>query len=63
MEIGPEFDPDIWKQWLVCPMCKSVLEWRADAVQCRGCGRVYPVEDGIPVLLRERATLASERSE
>jgi hypothetical protein len=53
MKIGAE----IWKQWLVCPVCKSGLEWRAQTVACRGCGRIYPVEDEIPVLLRERATL------
>jgi uncharacterized protein len=59
MEIGAE----IWKRWLVCPVCKSGLEWRAEAVTCRGCGRIYPIEDGIPVLLRERATLAEPTNE
>jgi uncharacterized protein YbaR (Trm112 family) len=56
MEMDPESDSDIWKQWLVCPVCKGGLEWRVETVACTACGRVYPVEDGIPVLLRERAT-------
>jgi uncharacterized protein YbaR (Trm112 family) len=55
-EMDPELSDQIWKRWLVCPVCKRGLEWRADTVACSGCGRVYPMEDGIPVLLRERAT-------
>lgn len=48
---------------LVCPVCKSGLtltarEERADEViigslACRGCAAVYPIEDGIPNLLRK----------
>jgi uncharacterized protein YbaR (Trm112 family) len=52
--------PEIAKQWLVCPVCKAELDWRADTVICRACRRVYPVEDEIPVLLRERAILPAE---
>ncbi len=28
------------------------LEW----LRCRGCGLCYPIQDGIPVMLEERAT-------
>ena len=49
---------------LACPACLGTL--RVDsrspgeevkALVCRGCGRAYPVEDGIPILLVDRATL------
>ncbi|MEO8724514.1 MAG: Trm112 family protein [Acidobacteriaceae bacterium] len=41
---------------LVCPACRAKLaqtenEW----LRCLGCGLIYPVEDGIPVLLAGRA--------
>lgn len=42
---------------LACPVCKAPLEQPAeDRLRCTGCGRVYPIEDGIPVLLVEAAT-------
>jgi uncharacterized protein YbaR (Trm112 family) len=40
---------------LACPACLGDL--RADEVRlvCAGCGRAYPIIDGIPVLIAERA--------
>ena len=40
---------------LVCPVCHAGLQLEAQAICCTGCGRRYPVVDGIPVLLAERA--------
>jgi len=47
---------------LVCPACRDRLEEEdakggADAKElvCGGCGRRYPVRDGIPILLVEEA--------
>jgi uncharacterized protein YbaR (Trm112 family) len=40
---------------LVCPVCHGALQLEAQAILCTGCGHRYPVVDGIPVLLAERA--------
>lgn len=46
---------------LCCPAdeggdrCFGDLEERADGLRCGRCGRLYPVEEGIPVLLVDRA--------
>ncbi len=44
---------------LVCPApeCRKKLTLAADekSLQCTGCGRIYPVRDGIPVLLLDQA--------
>jgi uncharacterized protein len=44
---------------LVCPVpeCRKPLTLAADEsfLQCTGCGRVYPITDGIPILLADRA--------
>ncbi len=46
---------------IVCPVpnCRKPLTLAADesSLQCTGCGRIYPVEEGIPVLLTEKARL------
>jgi uncharacterized protein YbaR (Trm112 family) len=38
------------------PVCRQSLALDADALRCTGCGRRYPVVDGIPVLLADRAS-------
>jgi uncharacterized protein len=46
---------------IVCPIreCRKSLELSADEsrLQCTGCGRIYPVRDGIPILLADQAQL------
>jgi uncharacterized protein YbaR (Trm112 family) len=42
-------------RWIVCPVCHQRLLLEAEAIHCRGCGRRYPIVDGIPVLLADRA--------
>lgn len=45
---------------LCCPSCReAVVELPGDAgIACTGCRRVYPVVDGIPVMLVEEAVIA-----
>lgn len=45
---------------LICPGCHGDLtELAAEAgLECGRCGRVYPIRDGIPVMLVEDATPA-----
>jgi uncharacterized protein YbaR (Trm112 family) len=44
---------------LVCPIpdCRKPLTLAADekTLQCTGCQRIYPITDGIPILLAEKA--------
>jgi len=44
---------------IVCPVpnCRKPLTLAADesSLQCTGCRLIYPVQDGIPVLLIEKA--------
>jgi uncharacterized protein len=40
---------------VVCPICRQTLHLEESAVLCLGCGRRYPIVDGIPVLLADRA--------
>jgi uncharacterized protein YbaR (Trm112 family) len=43
---------------LVCPACHGELTELGDerGLECRACGRVYPVRDDIPVMLVEEAS-------
>ena len=49
-----EFRPAVLEQ-LACPACQGELALAGGAIRCRGCGRSYPLIDGIPVLIAERA--------
>jgi hypothetical protein len=43
---------------LVCPRCRGDLEHRAGAEEslvCHACRLVYPVRDGIPIMLIDEA--------
>ena len=59
MSLAPEL-----VQILVCPNCKGDLEHRVgppsdgvpEALVCHACRLVYPVEDGIPIMLIDEAT-------
>lgn len=48
---------------LCCPAdheglpCHGDLVERPDSLRCGKCGRVYPIEDGIPVLLVDAARM------
>jgi len=35
---------------LACPVCRAPLAIEADAVTCSGCGRRFPIQDGVPLL-------------
>jgi uncharacterized protein YbaR (Trm112 family) len=41
---------------LACPACSGALTIGVDGLACSACGLVYPVVDGIPILLVDRAT-------
>ena len=47
---------------LACPVCKERLDPTPDeaGLACPKCHRIYPVEDGIPVMMVDRATMPSE---
>jgi len=40
---------------IACPACYGDLRADAAWLECAGCGRRYPIVDGIPVLIVERA--------
>jgi len=44
---------------LRCPACGQPLAFRQDKqdFRCAGCRRMYPIRDGIPVLLADKARM------
>jgi len=51
-----EFDPTVLGL-LACPACHGGLRLDKTYLICAGCGRAYPVVDGIPTLIVEQAQL------
>jgi uncharacterized protein len=56
MRTKPElrFDPAAVAQ-LACPACRGNLRANPANLVCGSCARAYPILDGIPVLIAERA--------
>jgi uncharacterized protein YbaR (Trm112 family) len=48
---------------LACPKCKVGVKLTADekALKCVSCHRVYRIEDDIPVMLIDEATIEPDR--
>jgi uncharacterized protein YbaR (Trm112 family) len=44
---------------LVCPVCKKqvVLQANGNGLKCGECRRVYPIQDDIPIMLIDAATI------
>jgi uncharacterized protein len=67
MRAKPElkFDPESVAA-LACPACRGDLRLGAESAPasliCGACGRAYPIVDGIPVLIVERAERTSGQS-
>ena len=40
---------------LACPACRGEIKLVGDKLVCQSCNRKYPIEDGIPIMLIERA--------
>ena len=48
---------------LACPKCHTKIEYREpDKLHCPNCKVVYPIVDGIPVMLIEEAIPDEEKS-
>ncbi len=47
---------------LACPLCKTDVKLTADqkGLKCVKCHRVYPIKEGIPVMIIEEASLEPE---
>ena len=44
---------------IACPVCRTPLKLTAgDKLQCVNCRRLYPIRDGIPILLESEAEKA-----
>jgi uncharacterized protein YbaR (Trm112 family) len=59
MKITEEF-----VEMMICPACQSKVRLREDgsAIKCLGCKRVYPIEDDMPMMLADKATIENEEA-
>ncbi len=55
----PSMIPQDLLDILVCPVCKKALELKdgGQSLKCAECHRVYPVRDGIPIMLVDEAVI------
>jgi len=48
--------PDLF-EILVCPICRKPLVEREESLKCNECKRVYPIRNGIPIMMEHEATI------
>lgn len=43
---------------LCCPKCKGDLDYNTEknTLTCKGCGKVYPIKNDIPIMLVDDST-------
>ena len=51
----PAISPDLLAI-LVCPVDKQELRLDGERLICTACGRIYPIEEGIPNMLVDEAS-------
>jgi len=57
LKSGAMISPDLL-EILACPVCRKPLVLRGeDSLKCNECRRVYPIRNGIPILLEPEATI------
>jgi len=61
MKNTPQFDEGVL-ELLACPACAGDLQFDISHVVCSNCRRAYPIIDGIPVLIAERAESTNLKS-
>jgi uncharacterized protein YbaR (Trm112 family)/SAM-dependent methyltransferase len=44
-----------WEKILCCPVCKADVKVASTDITCQGCGHVYPMRNGVPVMLADEA--------
>jgi uncharacterized protein YbaR (Trm112 family) len=49
---------------LACPVCKTEIKPTADekGLKCPQCHRVFPIKEGIPVMIPDEATIEPDRA-
>ncbi|HLL72298.1 MAG TPA: Trm112 family protein [Pyrinomonadaceae bacterium] len=57
MKITEEF-----VEMMICPACGSKVRLKEDgsAIKCLSCRRAYPIEDDMPMMLPDKATIEDE---
>ena len=58
MGVSMAIDPELLAI-LACPLCRTPVALTADGagLRCAECRRVYPIQDEIPVMLVDEATI------
>jgi uncharacterized protein YbaR (Trm112 family) len=59
----PGFDKELL-DILACPVCKTDVKLTEDkkGLKCVNCGRIYPIRDGIPIMLIDEATIIDNQN-
>lgn len=50
------------RELIVCPICKALLVYKVEKIECKNCGKFYEIYNEIPLMIDDKNTIDFQKS-